>query len=63
MANHGMICFGRTLGKALGLAVEIECLARQYAITLSIGRPEVLGEEEMEVILAKFKTYGADLTS
>jgi len=58
-----MICFGRTLGKALGLAVEIECLARQYAITLSIGRPEVLGEEEMEVILAKFKTYGADLTS
>jgi L-fuculose-phosphate aldolase len=63
MANHGMICYDRTLPKALGLAVEVECLARQYSVACSLGNSlgqpvSILSDEEMDVILAKFQTYG-----
>jgi L-fuculose-phosphate aldolase len=58
MANHGMICFDKTLKRALNLAVEIECLARQYTLACSIGTPAILSDSEMDVILAKFQTYG-----
>ena len=52
------LCFGRNLGKTLGLAVEIEGLARQYMITLAVAEPAVLDDAEMDIILAKFQTYG-----
>ncbi|CAK0813696.1 unnamed protein product [Prorocentrum cordatum] len=59
LANHGMICYGPSLEKALWLANETECLARQYVTVLSTGsRPEVLPDAEMDMMLAKFKTYG-----
>ena len=58
MANHGMICFDKTLAKVLGLAVEIESLARQYTLACSIGTPKMLSDAEMDIILAKFQTYG-----
>lgn len=59
LANHGMICHGPCLDKALWLANETECLARQYICALSTGTmPELLRDAEMEVVLAKFKTYG-----
>ena len=55
---RAQLCFGRNLGKALGLAVEIESLSRQYMITLAVGEPAVLDDAEMDIILVKFKTYG-----
>lgn len=59
LANHGMICYGPNLDKALWLANETECLAKQYICSLSTGvKPHVLADEEMDVMLAKFKTYG-----
>lgn len=62
MANHGMICFDKSLSSALKLAVEVECLAKQFTTSMSfvstMGPPTILGDEEMDVILAKFKTYG-----
>mmetsp|Transcript_40254 Transcript_40254/g.129341 ORF Transcript_40254/g.129341 Transcript_40254/m.129341 type:complete len:512 (+) Transcript_40254:58-1593(+) len=59
LANHGMICHGPTLEKALWVANETECLARQYVCAMSIGSaPVVLPDEEIDVMLAKFKTYG-----
>merc|ERR1712187_278595 len=59
LANHGMICHGPNLDKALWLANETECLARQYICSLSTGfKPDILSDEEMNVMLAKFKTYG-----
>ena len=45
--------------QALALAVEVETLARQFTIaTAGHGQPTLLGDDEMSVILAKFKTYG-----
>ena len=58
LANHGMIAVGTTLPAALALAVEVEALAEQYWRALQIGTPNVLPDAEMEVVLAKFRTYG-----
>ena len=38
LANHGMICHASSLPKTVGLALEMECLARQY-ITASRNPP------------------------
>lgn len=58
LANHGMLALAPTLDRALLLAIEVENLARQYAIALSAGEPVILDEGEMAVVLEKFKTYG-----
>lgn len=58
LANHGVIVFGPTLAKALWLAEELETLARQYVISLTIGGPEILSEAEIAEALDAFKDYG-----
>jgi len=58
LANHGMLALAGTLEKSMKLALEVENLARQYAIALSAGEPVILDEREMALVLEKFKTYG-----
>ena len=58
LANHGMIATGESLKRALALAVEVEALCEQYWRALQIGKPAILSDAEMEVVLEKFKTYG-----
>ncbi|MEX2480638.1 MAG: class II aldolase/adducin family protein [Gammaproteobacteria bacterium] len=59
MANHGMITLGADLAAAVDLAVEIEELARQYLLALAVGEPVILPPAEMDIVVEKFKTYGA----
>lgn len=58
LAHHGMIAAGASLGAALALAVEVETLAEMYWRALQIGEPEILSDEEMQTVLAKFAHYG-----
>jgi len=58
LANHGLLVFGRDLRHALDLAVEFESLCEQYWRALQIGRPVLLSDAEMEIVLEKFRTYG-----
>lgn len=58
MANHGMIALGSTLAQAIWRAVEVENLARQYALSLQVGTPVLLTDEEVADVLAKFANYG-----
>ncbi|HEX4882856.1 MAG TPA: class II aldolase/adducin family protein [Casimicrobiaceae bacterium] len=58
LAHHGAIAVGATLGAALDLARDVETLAEMYWRTLAIGEPPHLSDEEMDVVLAKFTTYG-----
>lgn len=58
LANHGQIAFAGNLGKALELAGEVETLARQYIDVLGLGGGHVLDDEEMDRVIAKFKSYG-----
>ena len=48
LANHGMITVGGTLAAALDAAVQLEALACQYCIALSIGGPVLLTRQEVE---------------
>ncbi|MEM8571451.1 MAG: class II aldolase/adducin family protein [Pseudomonadota bacterium] len=58
LANHGMICFGNSLSKALWLAQEVETLCKQYFLACQAGMPVILDDDEMTRVLARFKTYG-----
>jgi len=58
LANHGMIAMGETLAKAMWRAVELEALARQYVLSLSIGGPVILSDAQIDDTLAGFATYG-----
>lgn len=58
LAQHGMIAVGTSLKSALALAVEVESLAGQYWRALQIGKPDLLSDTEMDVVLEKFRTYG-----
>jgi len=58
MANHGLICLGADLSRALALAIEIEQLAQVYYQCLAVGEPVILDDEEMDRVLEKFKDYG-----
>jgi L-fuculose-phosphate aldolase len=58
MANHGQIVVAPNLDFALAIAEELEEQAAVYWGTLAIGGPTLLAEEEMQVILQRFKSYG-----
>ena len=58
LANHGQICFGPNLDKALWLANEIDGLCEQYWAASLAGKPVILSDAEMTSVLRRFKTYG-----
>lgn len=58
LANHGILCYGADLERAIALAVEVETLARQYLLARQNGTPVLLDDEEMDRVIERFKTYG-----
>jgi len=58
LANHGMIVLGKSIDAAMALAVEVEELAEGYWRCLQINEPIHLSDEEIGVVLEKFKSYG-----
>lgn len=59
LANHGLLCYGKSLQHAIDLCQEAELLARQYLLSMSAGEPVVLDQSEMQRVIQKFETYGA----
>src|SRR5947208_2705637 len=57
-ADHGMIALGANLDKAMWLAVELETIARQYYLSLALGSPCILSDEEIAETARGFSTYG-----
>ncbi len=58
LGNHGMVAVGPDLRKAAWLAVEVETLAAQYWHALQVGVPYILPDEEINVVIERFKGYG-----
>jgi L-fuculose-phosphate aldolase len=58
LGNHGMIATGSDLAEAMWRALEVETLAKRYAIALQIGTPRLLADEEIAKTVEKFKDYG-----
>jgi len=59
MAHHGLTCFEKDLSKVLALAVEVEHLAAVYSRILSMGEADIISDSEMDTVLQKFSSYGA----
>ena len=58
MANHGCIATGPDLDAAMLAAVELEALARQYVLSLSVGGPVLLSEADTAAAVRQFaKVY------
>jgi L-fuculose-phosphate aldolase len=58
LANHGMIAVGADLEKAMWLAVELETLARQYYLALTLGPPHILSDSAIAEVAKGFASYG-----
>jgi len=58
LANHGLLAGAKDLANAFNITEEIEYCAELYYRTKSIGNPVILPEDEMKIMLQKFKTYG-----
>lgn len=58
LANHGMIAVGRDLDDAMAVCTEVETLCEQYWRARQLGEPRHLSDDEMCLVLEKFKTYG-----
>jgi L-fuculose-phosphate aldolase len=58
LSNYCALTTGPTLEAALVRARELETLARLYAITLSLGRPAILSDEEVGRIGERLKSNG-----
>jgi L-fuculose-phosphate aldolase len=56
LANHGLIATGATLDDAMAAAVELETLARQYVLSLSIGGAVLLSTQEVDEAITQFAT-------
>lgn len=58
LANHGLITCGESIQKAFSLANNLEFCAEMQWRCMAIGKPVILGEEEMAEVMKRFKTYG-----
>ncbi|WP_421903089.1 L-fuculose-phosphate aldolase [Maridesulfovibrio sp.] len=58
LANHGLITVGRAMGNAFDAAEELELVARIYIQALSVGKPVIVPDDEMDKVIDKFSTYG-----
>ena len=58
LANHGLVTVGANMDAAFATAEEIEFVARIYYQAKNVGQPVVLPDEEMEIVIEKFKKYG-----
>jgi len=58
LAHHGILAVGADLSAALKLAGEVESLAAQYCIALTLGNVALLDARQMQAVLEKFRTYG-----
>jgi L-fuculose-phosphate aldolase len=57
LANHGMLALGANLEKAMWRAMELETLARQYYLSLALGDPFILSDEQIAETARGFANY------
>lgn len=58
LANHGLIGGESTLAKAFNVIEEVEYCAKIYCLAKTIGKPNILSDQEMDVMAKKFQDYG-----
>ena len=56
LANHGVVCCGKTLSHALRNAILVERLAQTYLVARMVGKPYPLPQESVELQQLVYKT-------
>lgn len=57
LANHGLLAGAHDVANAFAIAEQVELCAEIFYRAKSIGEPVILPEEEMKVLVEKFKRY------
>lgn len=58
LGNHGLLAVGTNIENAFATAEETEFCAEVFYKAKCVGNPVILPEDEMKIVLEKFKTYG-----
>ena len=58
LGNHGMVCCGKSISSAFGLARNLEYISQLQLLCMSAGKPNILNREQMDEVMEKFKSYG-----
>ena len=58
LANHGLLAGGSNLAEAFAVTEVIEFCCELYCRAKCIGDPVLLPQEEMELMIERFKNYG-----
>ena len=58
LANHGINVVGTTMEEAYAITEQLEFCARLYWQAKAIGKPVILPDAEMELMVERFKGYG-----
>lgn len=58
LGNHGLVVCGKDIKGAFSLASNVEYIAELQYRAMGVGTPNVLSEEQMAVVMEKFKGYG-----
>ncbi|MDT2659795.1 L-fuculose-phosphate aldolase [Enterococcus hulanensis] len=58
LANHGLLACGPSIEQTFAIAEEVERLAGLHYMACTLGKPMILDDQEMQLMIEKFKTYG-----
>lgn len=58
LANHGLLAGGGDLNQAFNVTEEIEFCCELYCRARAAGEPVILDEDEMNLMIERFKDYG-----
>ena len=58
LGNHGIVVCGKNIASAFSLANNMEYMAQLQYQAMCIGKPNYLSDEQMAVVMEKFKSYG-----
>lgn len=58
LANHGLVTCGPNMGKAFGLATNLEFVAEMQWRAMAVGTPAVLTTKDMDDVRVRMQSYG-----
>ena len=58
LGNHGIVVCGKNIASAFSLANNMEYMAQLQYQAMCIGKPNYLSDEQMAVVMEKFKSSG-----
>lgn len=58
LANHGLLAGSKDIADAFSITEDVEYCSELYYRAKSVGEPVILDDEEMNIMVDRFKNYG-----